>query len=240
MTTPDPHLQRTLNELMRTSSTSNPALSALLDDYATEHRVTASVCALFLLALGALGVFCWKRMWSSPPAASSKWTAERKTYLSFAGCSGVVGLLLTVVIAANVSNARNPREGFSGSIAVISTPKVGTKTDRLHRAFDVWLQSGRREMPSVVRSAIDRRGSWQRPKAIICSVLLAGFVVLSARIWGTRMQRARLAGSGDRRSGRAHLAAGVGAVFACLALMLMVVGNTAASFAPVTLTLLFG
>ena len=240
MTTPNPYLQRTLNELMQQGSTSNPALNALLDDYATEHRVTASVCGLFLLALGALSLFCWKRFRSAPRVANRKSTAERKTYLSFAVFSSVVALLLAGVIAANVSNARSPREGFSGSIAMISAPEVGTNSDRLHQAFDAWLQSGRVEMPSVVRSAIDERRSWQRPKAVICSVLLAGFVVLSARIWGVRIRRARLASSSARRSGRALGVAGLGAVFACPALMLMVVGNTAASFAPVTLTLLFG
>jgi hypothetical protein len=228
-------LRKTLLEVMGSGATSNPALNRLLDDYAKEHRVTAIVSSLFLLVCVVLSVFCWGRWRRAPQAARRSWTWEKKATLAFGLFTTLIGAVLAVVIVANVSNAQQPREGLAGSFPMISAPQAGSTTDELHQAFGTWLRSGRTEMPQPVRVAIDERLAWQRPKAIICGVLFVLSFAFTVRSWATRIRRSRLA-----VAPRGGIAVGLVSVGVTVLLMLMVIGNTAGSFAPVNLTLLFG
>lgn len=92
-------------------------------------------------------------------------------------------------------------------------------------------------MPSLIQSEIDDRLAWQRPKAVICSVLLIVFVGLSVRLWRTAIDKSRAGETTRTLRERALLATGCSTVVASLLLMLMVIGNTQASFAPMGLTL---
>ena len=94
-------------------------------------------------------------------------------------------------------------------------------------------------MPSLIQSKIDDRLAWQRPKAIICSVLLMVFVVLSDRIWRTLIRKSRVQAKWKPKE-RTLLMAGIVTVTACFPLMLMVMGNTQGSIVPIALTLFFG
>lgn len=236
----DTTLQEQLRELLRSGVDSNPALNALLDDYTRYHVVLLVVGGLFLLALSLLVVLFWRRFRRAPRTATRTWTFEKRTYFAFGILAVLVAMFLALVVAANVSTVLSPRQGFAGSIGMLGTPSPGTPSDELYRSVDAWLQSGSAETPSVVQERIDERLAWQRPKAVIVSVLLIGFALLCALIWralirGSRTPEARW---GPGRA--ALLLGGIASVLACLLLMLMVMGNTQGSIAPISLTLFFG
>lgn len=233
-------LSTALTALLESGADSNPALSALLRDYTTYHVVLVVLGGLFLTALTWLSAAMWRRWRRSRHTASGATAFERRTYLSFGLLGAVVALFLALVVAANVSNALDPRHGFAGALGLLGTPKAGTSAAELQDAFATWLSSGGDAVPARVGEAVDDRLSWQRPKAIVCSVLLAGGVVLSAATWRSLVRRSRA------RSGRRALrewgllGVGVVSVAVCLLLMLMVLGNTQGSLAPLSLTLFFG
>lgn len=233
-------LTTTLTALLESGVDSNPALTALLRDYTAYHVVLVVVGGLFLVALTWLSATMWRRWWRSRRTASGATGFERRTYASFGLLSAVVALFLALVVAANVSNALDPRDGFAGALGLLGVPKAGTSVAELQDAFTTWLTAGDDEVPSRVTEAIDERLSWQRPKAIITTVLLVGGVVLSAATWRSLVRRSRA------RPGRRPLrewglsCVGVLSVVVCLLLMLMVMGNTQGSLAPLSLTLFFG
>lgn len=234
----DPDLPDTLRRLLQSGTDSNPALESLMDDYTRHHLALAVLGGAFVLGFFLLGLRCWRRFRRPRPPGGRRWTFERKTYLAFTLSSVALGLGLAVVVAANLANALEPRQGFEGSIDMIGTPRPGTKSADLQQAFTTWLESGASQRPALVQSSIDGRLAWQRPKAIICSVLLVGFVALSRRIWRTLIRRSRVRrGTG---TDRALLGIGVGTGMVCLLLMAMVLGNAQASLAPLSMTLIFG
>ena len=235
----DSGLSETLAGLLRSRSTSNPALNALIDDYAMEHRVVAVLAIGFaLVAIAACIVFFGKSR-RAPRAAGGRPTAERRAYRGFAVLSAIVGLSMTVIAAANVTNALRPRAGFEGTIAMVGTPREGTHRAALHQAFVSWLRSGTTTKPTIIQSAIDRRLGWQLPKAIVCTVLLLVLVATSVRVWNIRIQRSRAPRNQPSSVLRLRVI-GYAAVSGALLLTLMVLGNSAASFAPLNLTMLFG
>jgi len=229
-----------LDELLLSGSDTNPALNALLRDYTRYHVVFIAVGGLFLLAFVVLAVSSWRRWRRAPRPTNRRWSFERVTYACFGASSVLLALMMAVIVAANISNVVDPRHGFSGAVDMVGAPRTGTRTAELHQAFTAWLQSGRTDMPSLIDTRIDERLAWQRPKAIICSVLLLALVLLSARIWRTLVRRSRARQSGWERKDVALLLAGVAAGPVCLLVMVMVIGNTQGSFAPMSLTLFFG
>jgi len=240
MSTMNGDLRSTLDELTREGSTANPAFNALLADYARYHLVLAVLGSAFLLAFVVLGGLSWKRFRSSPPSGRRRWTFPKLTHLAAVALSVGVGLVLALVVAANLGNALDPRPGLAGAVPLIDTPRPDTPRAELQHAFDDWLQSGSTRMPAPVRRAVDDRLAWQRPKAVVSGVLLLIFLALGARTWRALLDR-NPGESGRWRPGDvALLAAGLGEVAICLLLMLMVVANTQASLAPVAMTLFYG
>jgi hypothetical protein len=122
---------------------------------------------------------------------------------------------------------------------MLGTPRNGTDARQLHQGFDDWLRSGRPVPPPTVQQVVKRRLAWQRPKAVICTVLLLLVAALGAWAW-----RSTLAAScASRRWRSGDTARLVGALLSLptgLAVMLMVMGNTQASFAPLAMTLFYG
>jgi hypothetical protein len=227
--------QSTIAKLMESGSDTNPALNALLSDYTRFHAVLAALGVLFLAGVVILGVFCWSRSRKATRAGHGNWSFEKKVYFSVWALSIVLGLVLTLIVAANVSTALDPGAGFSGSLGLLGTPP-----NKLERAFDSWLQSGSSQVPSLVQRKIDDRLAWQRPKAIVCSVLLVLSVVLTAHVWRTLIRRSRVPDARRRPREVLLMLAGLAAVPYCLLLMLMVMGNTQASLAPMSMTLFYG
>ncbi len=235
-----PPVHDTLDELLQSGTDSNPALNRLLSDYSTYHVVLAVVGGCFLVALVVLSAVSWKRYNAAPRVDGRTWTFEKKTYCSFGAFSAILGVLLAVIVAANVSSVLDPRHGFAGAIGMLGTPRAGTRTDNLYQAFDTWLQSGTSPMPALIHTEVHNRLAWQRPKAVICTVLLVLFVWVGIRVWRTLIERSRLSGHERTIEERGLLTVGVATTIASLLLMLMVMGNTQASFAPLALTLFNG
>lgn len=233
-------LPGSLRQLLRSGTDTNPALNTLLDDYKTYHLALLVVGGLFLAALLVLAIIFWTRFKRARVDGTRKWSFERKTYFSFGILSVLVCLFLGVVVAANLSTVLNPRQGFAASVNMLSpNPSAGSPAAELYGSVNTWLQSGSTEVPPVLQQRIDDRLSWQRPKAVICSALLVIFVVASGLIWRALIRRSR-DGTGRWGPKRAALfIAGVLTVGSCLMLMLMVMGNVQASFAPISLTLFF-
>src|SRR5207248_947743 len=93
------------------------------------------------------------------------------------------------------------------------------------RVGQEWLRSRSARISPALRHAIDDSLAWQRPKAVICSVLLVAFVALTVFVWRTLIRRST-AGEPSRKLGRRlMLCAGVVSAVSCLLLMLMVIGN---------------
>jgi hypothetical protein len=232
-------LHDTLAELLRSGSTSNPALNRLLDDYTNYHLALVVVGGLFLVGCIGLSAFSWKRF-RNTQSADRKWTFEKRTFLSFATLGAFVSFLIGVVVAANLSNVLDPRSGFAGSLDQIRAAPPGTRTESLHQAFTIWLQSGSADTPTIVQRAIDDRLAWQQPKAIICTALFAALVWLSVHTWRTLIARSRTSTPSRAPRSKRLRATRWALVTGCLLLMLMVIGNTQASIAPLGLTLFNG
>jgi len=233
------NLQNTLYHLAQSGSFSNPAYHTLLHDYTTYHAALFIEGGIFTLLLMALGVYLWKKFRRMPKTATRNWTFEKTTYFSFGLISTIVTLFMLLIVAANLSNVLNPQEGFIQSIPDLGMPQEGTQKAALYQAVDTWAQSGGVQLPPILQNEVDKRLSWQRPKAIACSILLMVSVVFTARTWQKLIKISRAGKSRWSLREKALLTIGVLAVPATLLLMLMALANTQASFAPIMLTLLF-
>ncbi len=230
-------LRATLDDLLRSGTTSNPALNRLLDDYTRFHLVLVAVGSLFMLGFVVLTVLSWRGFRRATSTSDRRWTFEKRTFLSFGALGGILAALTAIVIAANVSNVLDPRRGFAGSLGMIGTDRAGTPTASLHESFTMWLQSDSSATPPLVQRAIDDRLAWQQPKALISTVLFVVFVWLCVRIWRALIVKSRLS-EPERNLKTVGLSfARWGLVAASFLLMLMVIGNTQASLAPLGLTL---
>jgi hypothetical protein len=199
----------------------SPAYHRLLTDDRNYHIVFLVVGGLFTLLLLLLLAFTlvrWRR--------AGRRTFERRTYCSFAAVSLALVLFMAVALWANVTSVADPGQTLSG------TPfsPVG----------DAWLQSGSAQLSPLLQQQIDDRLAWQRPKAVICGVLLVAFVTATVLLWRTLIRRSA-AGEPVRRSGRRlMLCAGVLSAVCSVVLMMMVIGNAEAAIAPLTLTVIYG
>ncbi|MFD0524590.1 hypothetical protein [Paractinoplanes durhamensis] len=176
----------------------SPAYDRVLADDRNYHIVFLVVGGLFTVLLILFSVFCWWRLKRAP-----KRTFERRTFLWF-GVAGVTfSLFMVVALWANVTSVVNPRQTLSG-----------TKFSPVGQA---WLDAGSAQLSPALQQAIDERLAWQRPKAVICAILLVAVVTLAVYLWRALIRRPR---------GRLMLAAGILSAAASVLLMLMVIGNT--------------
>ena len=179
----DETLKEAQRSLLRSGTTGNPALEGLLEDYRRYHAVLATVGGILLLGLITLSVVMWRMLVTAPRPAGRRWTFERRTYLTFGILSGVVGLGMALIVAANVSTVLSPRQGFAGSIGMIRPAAPGSAREALVGSVATWLSSGSPETPPLLQQAIDDRLAWQRPKAVVCIVLLLAVVALGFLVW---------------------------------------------------------
>lgn len=205
------------------ASQENQALETILADYRLYHAVLVVVAAIFVVALIVLVVACVRslRVARRSPAGATR--RQVWTYGLFIVSSILLGLFLLLVIAANVSTVINPEAGFAG-------------VDQSGKAISAWLASGSPSVPSGVQAAVDDRLAWQRPKAIVVSILLVLVAVGSIAIWRRWIART----SPSRGVNVLLLASGVVTAGMAVLLMLMVMGNVQASTAPIAITLVFG
>ena len=233
-------LSDTLVELARPGAEPNAAFDRLLADYARFHLALAIGALALTIISGGFGLLAWRRRRLAPKPGRGRWTFERAVWSAGALCAAGFGATMAVLAAANLSTALDPLPGFRGSIGMLAVHAPGSRADRIQVAYQRWLASGSRTMPEGVRSAVDGRLSWQRPKAIICAVLLVAALTLCRRLW-----RSTLACSGGR-PGRSRSAlfgmtlAAVSSSALVVVLVLMVLGNTQASLAPISMTMFLG
>lgn len=232
-------LRTTLRDLL-VSRADNAALGRLLDDYAVFHLALVVVGGVFLAIAVVVAVTNVRRCFLDRRSPAPGARLRRRAHLGL----GVLGLstavFLTLVVAGNVSNVLQPRQGLAGALGLLGSPRPGTRAERLQQAFEAWLDRGDPELPDAVRHAVDARLGWQQPKAIICTALFAVLFGVSILVW-----RRLLRHSGSERvdGGRAKnwlMVAGVVSVGCTLLLMLMVMGNVQAVIAPVAMTLFYG
>ena len=235
----DGALRPLLASLLRAGGGANPALDALIRDYTIFHAALVVVGGLFFLAVVALGVVFWTRFIRAGRGEKAP-AFERRTYAGFGVLTVIVGLFLALVVAANVSTVVSPRSGFSGSLGLLGSPQAGSNTAQLQESVAGWARSGRAEVPRLVAQRIDDRLAWQRPKAIVCTALLAVFLVVSSLVWRTLIRRSRTSRRGQGLARTGLMTAGTLSVAVTLLLMLMVMGNTQGSIAPLSLTLFLG
>ncbi|MEU8819676.1 hypothetical protein [Actinoplanes sp. NPDC048796] len=191
----------------------SPAYDRVLADDRNYHIVFLVVGGLFTVLLLLFCVFSWVRF-----RRARRHTFERRAYLGFGVTSLVLSLVMAVAVWANVTSVVDPRRTLSGT----AFSPVGRR----------WLEAGRAELSPALQRAIDERLAWQRPKAVICAVLLVGLVTLTVLLWRSLLRR-----SAGRRL---LVGAGVLSAAGCVLLMLMVIGNTEGALAPLTLTVIYG
>ncbi len=229
-------LQDALDILIQSGSRSNPAYTTLLSDYTRYHAVLVIEGGLFALLLIVLSGYCWRQFMR--PNHAQAWPFATKVYLGFGLVSTAMSLGLLILVAANLSNVLNPQAGFAQSIPDLGTPHAGTYKATLYQAVATWAQTGTTAMPAMLQDAVRDRLAWQLPKAIVCSGLFVVFAIITAGIWRNLIHvhaNATMWGLKEY----AGITLGVLAVPVTLLLMLMALANTQASFAPITLTLLF-
>lgn len=234
----DQDLQATLQELLRVDGGSNAALGALIDDYSRYHAVLAGLGSGFTIAL--IGIAAWRRRRLEALRPDGPSTFARRTYLACTSIALLIAAFLGLVSVANVSNVAQPRDGLKGSVALLqSAPKDQTLV-AFHAATAAWLRSGGAAVPATVQARVDERLSWQRPKAVVCVVLLALFVLLAHRVWRRLIASSRVAGArwNARRLGLLTVGLFTGGM--SVLLMLMVMGNVQASIAPLAATVFLG
>jgi hypothetical protein len=203
------------------------------------HAVLVIEGGMVALLLTVLSVSFWRRLKRAQNAEKHTWTFERKAYLGFGLLSTLVTLGMLLIVAANISNVVHPQAGFAQSIPDLGTPQVGTHKAALHQAVATWVQSGNASLPSLLEDEVHNRLAWQRPKAIVCSLLFMVLAGFTAHLW-RRLIHLRASEAAWSLKEKALIITGGLAIPTTLLLMLMALANTQASFAPITLTLLFG
>ncbi len=205
------------------ANSSNAALSTILADYQRYHFVLVIVSTLLLLALMFLIVICWRQFRFARRSEAGASRRQTWTYLAFIVVGILVGLFLILIAFANLTTALDPARGFAD---------VGIKS----QLFTDWVASGNSSIPSEVQRLVDARLSWQRPKAIVVTVLLIAAIPASLWIWRRWVSRT----FSSRIANASLLVSGVGLAIVSLLLMLMVMGNSQAAIAPLAMTLAFG
>ena len=213
---------------------SNPAMKTLINDYATYHLVLVLAGGFLVLILLLLSIVFWVRFTKIPKAGRFKWPFEKKVYFSFGLLSSIVSLFFALIVAANATNAFNPVPGFS---LLADSSSISTNTVA-GRALNEWIQSGNGNVPPVLEQKVQERIAWQRPKAIICGMLLVVFVVLSVRLWSALIRATRANEPKWQLKENTFFVAGIVTVAFSLLMMVMVVANMQAAIAPITITVL--
>src|SRR5690348_8998123 len=195
----------------------SPAYDRLLTADRNFHVAFLVVGGLFTVLLLLFSGYSWVRFKRAP-----RRTFERRTFVSFGAASLVLGLFMALTFWANVTSVVDPAQTLAGT--------------SFSRTGETWLRAGSAEISPLLQRAIDERLAWQRPKAVICGVLLVALVTATAFLWRTLIRRSTTGEPLRRPRHRLMLSAGVLAVVPCLVLMLMVIGNAEGAIAPLFLT----
>lgn len=220
-------LQHTLQTQLHAQVTA-PAFDRLLQDYVTYHLVFLLLGTPAALLIALVAAFAWRRVLTL--RARPEWRAERTLTTWLAAVSTATGLFLCLVLVGNVSNVISPRQGFSSLVTTLPVPPQGGQLASVRSTADLWITSGRADVPQILTDHIRQRLAWQQPKAVMCGLLTLTLATLTIRRWR------RLSGQPAFIT-RLALAAAVPTIHL---LTLMTLANTQAAFAPLTLTVING
>ncbi|WP_330484380.1 hypothetical protein [Tumidithrix elongata] len=209
----------------------------IISDYAKYHAALVIAGGLFTLILISLSVFFWIKFKKIPKTGKFKWIFEKKVYFSFGLLSGIVALCMTLIVAANATNAFNPLHGFS---LLIDDLTPSSYSVQLHHAYNDWIQSGSSTLPTLIEQHIHRRVIFHTTKAIVCGILIIVFTALSIPLWRTLIKKPNASETKWRLKEKTFFVAGIATVALSLLMMIIVVANLQGAIAPIALTLLFG
>lgn len=227
-------LQNTLRSLIQSGWESNPAMHRIIHDYAKYHAVLVIVGGLFTLILMSLSLDFWIKFKEMPKTGQFKWIFEKKVYFSFGLLAGITALLMGFIVAANATNALNPLHGFS---LLIDSFTLSSDRTQLHSAYNSWIQSNSSVIPTLIEQHIHQRVVFHATKAIVCSILMVAFAVLSTRLWSTLIQRRSVCKIRWKLQEKTSFAAGMTTDCLSLLMMVIVIANLQGAVAPITLTL---
>lgn len=227
-------LQTTLVEHLDSDWQSNPALSTLVHDYTKYHAVLVILGGFGLLVSAILTIYFWRQYKRVPKISRSRWPFEKKIYFAFGTVLTIFSLFFALVWVANLSTSLKPLPGFT-SLASSTTVPSDSVTGK---AMVNWIQSGSNTIPLVLKEKIQDRINWQRPKSIICGVILTAFVVATIRIWVYLIKKSRDTESKWSLKDRALMFVGGTTFTCCLLLVIMVVANTQGAIGPIAISLL--
>jgi hypothetical protein len=214
---------------------SNPAVKALINDFARDHFVVALIGGFFAAGLAMLSVILFRRYRSARHDVGSRSAAIAKMYFRAMLLSGFVGLSLGLIVFVNASTALNPAPGFF--MAVAPTTPNGKVVDS---ALAEWIESGDTAMPAVLVNKVSERIAWQRPKAIISGSLFVLFGSFAAKSWRRRL-RVLVIGGPQRKTARFGPFVKEASLFSLsLLTMVMFIANTGYATAPITITMFGG
>jgi hypothetical protein len=165
-------LQVLMDELVRSGWQSNPAMTALVNDYAKSHAIFVVATSIALLALVLMSAFCWVRSRKIARTGTPGEVFERRVFRSFAFLGSFLSLAFALLIAVNADHAFRPSSVLDG-FSALSAPRGDSAVGR---ALLEWIESNTVQPPLLITQKIDDRVSWQGPKAIICGMLLIRLV----------------------------------------------------------------
>jgi hypothetical protein len=224
--------------LAESHARSNPAFNALLSDYKSYHVVLLAFGGLVELLVVSFCVFAWIQAKRAPRAETGTRTFEQRTYFAFALFTTVISLAFALGLAANVATVLNPWPGFDSLITSLPNPRPGTQTAKLFDATNDWINSGSVHMPAVVHAAVQHRLSWQRPRAIVSTILMVAFLLISVEIWRRLIGRSRARATQRHFRDRALALLGAGTVVATLVFTVVAVSNMRGTIEPLSITIL--
>ena len=235
MTSP---LQQTLSRLVESRSRSNPAFNELFSDYRDYHVVLLGFGGLVELVVVSFCVFAWIKAGRAPRTEKGRRSFEGRAYLAFALSTTVIGLAFALGLAVNVTTVLNPWPGFTSIVTSLVSPQPGGQTAELFDATNAWIQSGSADKPAAIHAAVEQRLSWQRPRAIVCTILMVIFALISVRLWRHLIQRSRHRTTQRRFRERVLAFIGTVTVVVTLLFTVLAVSNMRGAIAPVSISVL--
>lgn len=229
-------LEELLRSLIQSGNTDNPALNFLINDYRKYHLVMVTLGSLSLIVLGVFSIHQFKLLKSGNGFKDNLQTIHGKMTLYFASLSSLLLFALGLIVVGNAINAGKPRTGFKESLSILSTNSIGTHQILIQGEFIKWINSGKEQVPNYISRAISERLAWQQPKAIISLILLLFTLYLLKVIFKSFVQK--LSPTSKLKVSLKICAVAMLPLTAVLFLV-MFIGNSQGSLAPMALTLFF-
>ena len=231
-------MQSSFADLLASDIVGNAAYDALLRDYVTYHAVlVVGGAAVVLVGLFVSAASIRALIAQGPGRRALMTTFERRAILFFAIVGAVAALLMLLIVVANASNVIAPRTGFAMIFPASADQHPVTQKAQVQAAAAAWIERGTGPMPAVLKDAVRDRLAWQRPKAVVCSLVFLLFAFLTATAWKRLIRRSRLQGGSAKRIGPISVGVATLGFPATGLAMIMALANTQAAFAPIVISI---